>query len=327
VCSPAPSNPRRLTTGLAFTLALVTLSVDASVAAQGSNAASVADSLFEDARGLMQRGDFAHACPKLEESQRIDPGGGTLLNLATCYESQGRLAAAWTAYREGLSVARRDGRKDRIDLAEERIRALEPRLPRLRCVAQSPAPGLELFLDGVKVGSAGWDTDTAVDPGVHRVRAQAPGRLAFETTTRVSEGQLTVISIPALSIAIQESEPAHDEATQTSGHQRLWGAIAGSVGTAGMTAAGVFAVLALGAESTADSYCPGAGVCKDQRGLDASDRAHTMATGATISVAVGVAGLAAGTLLWVTAPRSTAPSKHASGPTLEVARDGFLLRF
>ena len=55
---------------------------------------SAAQGLFDQGRDLMTKGDFAHACPMLEESQRIDPGQGTQFNLAKCYEGLGRTTTA-----------------------------------------------------------------------------------------------------------------------------------------------------------------------------------------------------------------------------------------
>ena len=55
---------------------------------------SAAQALFEQARDLMKQDKAAEACPKLEESQRLDPGVGTQFNLAECYVKMHRTASA-----------------------------------------------------------------------------------------------------------------------------------------------------------------------------------------------------------------------------------------
>ena len=67
------------------------------LAANAENAAA-ADVLFKEAKQLASAGDFARACPKFIESQRLDPSVGTLLNIGNCYEKLGKLAIGQGQY-------------------------------------------------------------------------------------------------------------------------------------------------------------------------------------------------------------------------------------
>src|SRR5579883_366085 len=53
-----------------------------------------ATALFNEGRRLANQGRYNEACPKFAESQRLAPSGGTLMNLAECYERTGRTASA-----------------------------------------------------------------------------------------------------------------------------------------------------------------------------------------------------------------------------------------
>src|SRR5258708_37106471 len=86
--------------------ALAVLSGGAPALAQpSSDARAAAAALFEDGRRLMGESKYAEACPKLEESQRVDPGMGTLYQLSVCHEAIGRTASAWVGFREVAQMA------------------------------------------------------------------------------------------------------------------------------------------------------------------------------------------------------------------------------
>jgi outer membrane protein assembly factor BamD (BamD/ComL family) len=55
---------------------------------------AVAEALFREARQLLDAKQYAAACRKLEESYRLDPAGGTLMNMAMCHGKEGRGASS-----------------------------------------------------------------------------------------------------------------------------------------------------------------------------------------------------------------------------------------
>src|SRR4051794_38040553 len=90
-----------------FRAALLSLTVfvagsAASTASAEPRDAAAAEVLFHDAREAMKANQYALACSKFEESQRLDPAPGTLLNLAECEEKRGRLATAWQYLKHAL---------------------------------------------------------------------------------------------------------------------------------------------------------------------------------------------------------------------------------
>src|SRR5580692_11189003 len=65
---------------------------------------AVADALFRKGREAAEKGDWATACPKFAESQRLDPAPGTLLNLADCEEHLGQLASAYEHFKTAVET-------------------------------------------------------------------------------------------------------------------------------------------------------------------------------------------------------------------------------
>src|SRR5689334_9440050 len=143
---------------------------------------SLATQLFKEGRTLVDQGKYAEGCRKLEESQRLDPGGGTLLNLALCHEKEGRTATAWTEFTEALGIARKDDRPQRAEIAQQHIEALEPTLSRLIIQVRpaSDLPDLEIKRDGTAIRRAAWGTAMPIDPGDHVLEAFALGKIPWK---------------------------------------------------------------------------------------------------------------------------------------------------
>lgn len=176
---------------------LVVLALFIPAAASAETSAATAHSLFLEARAAMEKGDYEAACPKLEESMRLDPAVGTQLNMADCYERVGKVGSAWAGFLDAASMAKSSHQPDREKLARARAKALEPRLPKLLIDADSSGePGMEIARDGMSVGSASWGSALVVDPGAHDVVASAPGKMSWRTVVDAKEGQTARVTVP-----------------------------------------------------------------------------------------------------------------------------------
>jgi len=277
---------------------------------------SRAQALFDDGRRLMNEGKFADACPKLAASQRLDPGAGTLMNLATCYDKNGQLASAWAAYREAAAASRSSGHADWEAAARGRADKLEPDLARVIVVVpkESRVTGLVVERDGTPIDAAEWSTPMPIDGGPHTLRAAAPGKKAWTTQIIVAgpRSQSTV-SVPMLEsetgpapvppsgarLAEQPGPSPKDEG----GTQRLIGLVAGGVGIVAIGAGAFFGLKARSTYDDAVGTCNPARQCP-QSGLDKAGDASSQATLSTVSFIAGGALLAGGAVLYFTAPHA-----------------------
>ncbi|MBI3206977.1 MAG: hypothetical protein HYZ29_35900 [Myxococcales bacterium] len=285
------------------------------VAEPSATERALARELFEQGRKLMADKAYPKACAKLAESQRLDPAPGTLLNLAVCHEAEGKTATAWAEFNDALSLAKRDGRKDRIGLATQHLANLEARLSRLTIdvPAVSRVSGLEIKLDGSRVGRPAWGTAIPVDPGAHLVTASAPGWKDWQTEITLGEtSDRKTVAVPALQKATVKSgatgdpqKPVPRDAGAGSG-QRTTGYVVGAIGLVGLGVGGYFGYRAYSRWDDRNAHCTDAGC--DPTGVDAGDDAKQAATIANIGVGIGVAALATGAILVLTA----GPSERAS---------------
>jgi hypothetical protein len=290
--------------------------------AQSAADSTAAQALFDQAKQLMADGNSKEACPKFEESQRLDPGSGTLVNLAHCYEELGRLASAWSKYLEAASAAKAAGNTERETVAREQAAALAPRLSKLVISVEAGAKeisGLEVRRDGDRVGAPQWGLPIPIDAGEHTVEATAPGHTAWRSNVTVERNAATAtVTVPALSAGaspVPESTGGpSDKALESGGlgTQRTLAIVAAGVGVVGIGVGTVFALQSKSKHDEAEGDCSGS-VCRTTQGLEASEDARSAGNIATIGMVVGLAGLAGGAALWFTAPKSTQPVQVGVG--------------
>ncbi len=279
--------------------------------AQPSQAdAALAQTLFDQAVVLMDKGDYPTACPKLVESQRLDPGGGTLLNIGLCREKEGKLASAWLAYNDALSQSIKDGRPEREATARSRIAVIGDMLSKVTVLVPqdlAKLEGLEVKLDETPLRPASWGVPTPIDKGEHTLVVRAVGKLPFETKVLVrADGDHATVTVEPLVDAPVVFEPKHEQ-TPISPPPASYRPVAYALGAAGLASilAGVVTgVLAINRRSSSDAECPN-NHCT-QHGVDLNDQAKALAWASDVTVSIGIAAIGAGVVLLLISPKASA---------------------
>ncbi len=281
-----------------------------------------ADALFTQAKRALAEGRVAEACTLFAESQRLDPGGGTLYNLARCHEREGKTATAHAELVEALALARGAHRLDAEETVQVALRELEPRLSRLRVrVDEATAPAdLVVELDGRALGRDRIGLDLPLDPGPHAVAARAAGRDPFAVRVDLGpDGDRREVLVrfvppaaapppptvprPATPLAKAPAPPPPGDRASSAGPYVL-----GAVGLAGVAVGAVLGGVAMSRWGDAKALCP-ARECADPAGVDASTSAKGFATGSTVAFAVGLGSLGAAVAWKLLAPRGAASGK------------------
>jgi hypothetical protein len=281
---------------------------------------AAARALFAEGRNLMEDERYAEACPKFEESLRLDHGMGTQFNLAHCWEKVGRTASAWALFLDVAAAAKAGNQPQREAAARERAKAIEPRLTRLRIDLPNAPADAKVERDGQDVGKAAWGMAVPVDPGRHVIQVTAPGKNPWSDEVEVPATSRTFsVTVPALTdatAAIPVSEvdtPPSDsppveadvEAPRGSGsdNQRVAALVIGGVGLAAAATGTIFWLQSRSSNDEALELCHtldenGVESCADET----EQRRHEkLVDDATREQLIGFVGLGIGGAAFITA--------------------------
>jgi len=262
-----------------------------------------AEALFREGRRAADDGDYATACPKFQESYRLDPAPGTLLSMADCEENRGQLARAWQHFRQLCDQL--PATDERKAIADARARALEPRAPKLRIVLMATAPA-RVTRDDIALGRASLGTSLPVDPGRHLIVVTSPGRRErrYEVSigeredkeVLVSSGEPVAATVLSRPHAGDVRAPAEDGSVQ-----RTAAFVLGGVGVASFVAGTIFGVAALSNLASSNAACAG-NVCSSQEAVNDFHRAQSFAVAADVTIGVGLAFIGTAIFVALTAP-------------------------
>jgi hypothetical protein len=248
---------------------------------------------FAEAAKLYKAGRFAEALPAFEALARETQSPNAALYVGHCLKGLGRRAEAYLAFE---SSAKGSGNEERY--AETRSAALSElaelglHVAKLVVSPVETPEGLSVKLDGQPLEAAAFGMHRVLEPGAHRVEAEAPGRAPVSQDVRIEGGETRTVTLLLKSLdapAPAPSPPSRDSHTGL----RVGGFVAAGVGTVGLA---TFVVAGLGAKSTRDDleHDCGTAPCLDAKHRDDADRGRSLQTVANVGLVVGVVGAAAG---------------------------------
>lgn len=283
--------------------------------ADGVDPAAAAE-LFRQGREALLESHYDVACPRLAESQRLDPKVGTLINLARCEEAIDRRASAMRHWDDAVKLAHANGDAREAFVTEQRDR-LGPVVPRLAVKLADGVPqGTRVTLDGADVAPADLGTMRAVDAGAHvLVASDAAGNHRYPLTV-VDEDVSTVTLDPRLATPVVDTRAAtpapvapapeapvrETPPTTPSSRGDTQRLIAYATGGAAVFALGLGAAWGLQAINARNDPRCTSGVC-DAPGAEAQREGVDAGNRSNVAFVVGGVLVAGGVALWLTAPR------------------------
>jgi hypothetical protein len=292
----------------------------------------------------MDRGRYAEAVEAFEKSQALTPSASTLLNLGNAYARQGDDARALQTFERALGAAGQASseaqRQALTTAAQSQIEALRPRVASL-VVHPPQTAGVQVQLNGQTLQAGA--PPLHLNPGLYRLEATAPGKLAYSETLRLSAGQSLERSIPPLvdpppvvppavappavaAPAVAPPAPPAPDLTRAETHgieptaadtaaPARFGALPWVLTGAGAGLVGVSLITGLSAKSKADALeesCPTLRNC-DPRLHDEYDSAKSLGIATDVLWIAGAASAAAGATLLIIVASDGEPDELLAG--------------
>lgn len=186
------------------------------VQAQPAEAMERARKAFAEGEGAETRGNCMAAVAHFEEVVAIKETPAVRLRIGRCHDKLGLLVAALRDYQRAIELAQ--GEPQALEVATQVSADLAKRVPRIEVRMLEAPAGTVVKIDGNEVPSA--VAMRTVDPGKHRVTAEAPGYESFEQSFDLAEGQSRALTVTLRSRSAPAPAAPADVADEA-GEERL----------------------------------------------------------------------------------------------------------
>ena len=277
---------------------------------------------FRQAISLEAGGDWTGALTLLRDVASVKMTPQVRYNIALCEEHLGQLVSALGDYEMAAADAQEANAQDVTQVVGPRLESLRVRIPKLVVKRGKDATVAAITVDGVVLGAPMVGKEMPMNPGPHAVEAKAAGYKPFKVSIELAEKDSKTIEVSL--VALQSgSEPIAGLIPTSSStapvdvppkKKNVLPFVVGGIEAASLITSGVFYLLRAGTTSDLDAAC---GPNRDTCPADAQstyDKGRTYNTVANITLAVGVVGVGAGVVLYLTTGKPTkAPSTASVG--------------
>ena len=269
---------------------------------------ATARSLAGEGYQALQTKDYATAADRFSRADSLVHAPTLMIDWARALVGLGKFVEAQERYeqiiREGVDAKAPKSWQKALNDAGVELAALKPRLAWVT-FSISGSNQARLTIDGAPVPPAAIGVRRAINPGERSVRVTAKGYLPQLKTLTLAEGSDSAENFTLEPDPAQQAPPstmldAAPVAVKPSAPKRnpVPMYVAFGIGGAGIVVGGVTGALALSKGGKLSESCNSAGKCPSTE-RDTLNSYHSLGTVSGIGFAIGIAGLGAGTALWI----------------------------
>jgi len=275
---------------------------------------------FFEGMDLESQGKWGEALKRFTDVGKVRMTPQVRFHIALCEEHEGMLLEALRDFEVAESDAKAS--KPMVETvakeAPEHAAAIKGKIPKLKIKLPTDVENIAVTVDGQAVDAKGSD-EVSLNPGNHKVEATADKMHPYTQDVKLEESESKTVNVKFVPLEGKKDDgepPPPDKKddtpkTTTDSGPPIPALVVGGVGVASLIGAGVFYLLRNGEKNKLDNdgLCSGLSCSPDAQ--ETIDKGKTYNTLTNVFAIVGVVGVAAGVVLYVTAPTAS-PKKETA---------------
>ncbi len=282
---------------------------------------------YKKAKKAFDKKNFEEALAGFRDSYGTVASPNSHLMVARTLVELGRTVEAYQEFDATAAEADAAAKADEkyaqtAQSARNEMNEVRKKLGMLKVIVADPSPGAKVSVGDAELPSSSWGKEVPKEPGKYVVTLTTPSGSKVQREVQLDAGGGASIDLAEASEATQagEAPPTEESAAveldSKKGGGRTLAYVAGGIGVLGLATFGIFGAMNNSAFGKLEDRCTNGQCPPDLQ--DDRDSGETYQTVANVGLVVGVVGLAAGTVLFLTSKPSQEATTAARGPRVGV---------